>query len=180
MLMQRSKRFVRIVVFLIVAMCLYTGFILIRGLTDRVNEADAARHADNIANQRALADANAKVTALSTQVRALGKKPIVSGQPVVIQGPPGPAGPVPSQSQIIVALQAYCASHSSCSGPRGKDGEPGPPGAASTVAGPPGEVGPKGDKGDKGDTGGCPDGTSQQETHVMTSLVDTVTIYACR
>ena len=119
---------------------------------------------------------------------------------------PGPQGPGVSADEVRAAVNEllpvfigpgiadYCGD-GRCVGPRGSDSnEPGPPGEDSTVPGPPGEdstvpgppgadstvPGPKGDKGDPGEDWACPEGTSLQETTVMTSPVDSTVIYACR
>jgi hypothetical protein len=104
------------------------------------------------------------VKALIEQVEALGAKPVVpdqSGQRLVpVPGLTGPRGADVSD------------------GEPGRDGTDGAPGADSTVPGPQGPAGEKGDKGDPGET--CPEDTSLQETTVMTSPLDSTTIYACR
>jgi hypothetical protein len=107
------------------------------------DQSQAARDRTAATNAKALQDANAKVTALSDQIKSLGKKPVVSSKPVVVTGDRGP-GPTPGQ--VAVAIQQYCFAHGGCRGPAG------PPGL--TV------VGPKGDKGDKGDTVTGPPGGS--------------------
>ena len=101
----------------------------------------------------------------------------IVGEPVA--GPQGVVGPQGPQG---------------IQGPRGadgRDGDSGAPGADSTVPGPqgpagadsnvPGPQGPQGEQGTKGDPGEtCPDGTSLQETTVMTSPLESTVIYACR
>jgi len=111
---------------------------------------------------------------------------------------PGPPGPPASMAQVDASVRrllplmlgsevvAFCADDR-CVGPRGNPGTdgddstvPGPqgePGADSTVPGPQGEQGPPGED---GDDFACPEGTSLQETTVMTSPVDSAVIYACR
>lgn len=118
---------------------------------------DAAAQAtrDRVAakNAKALATANAKVTALSDQVKSLGKKPVVSSSPVVVTGQRGPG---PTSGQVAVAVQAYCFAHGGCRGPVGRDGLTviGPKGdKGDTVTGPAGDIGAAGPKGDKGDPG---------------------------
>jgi len=117
---------------------------------------------------------------------------IVETPPDAVAGPPGSPA---SQAQVDASVRRllplmlgsevvdFCADDR-CVGPRGnpgRDGDdstipgpPGPAGADSTVPGPPGPPG------EDGEDFACPEGTSLQETTVMTSPVDSAVIYACR
>ena len=157
MIIFRQRRVAAALVITITALCMFSLFLLVQNVSERVSESDArADHQDQVvkANQKAHTDAKAKVTALAAQLRDNGKKPIVSSQPVVVAGPPGPG---PSTGQVIVAIQAYCIAHGQCRGPEGRastvpgpTGATGAPGADSTIPGPTGPTGPAGKDGDRG------------------------------
>ena len=108
---------------------------------------------------------------------------------------PDPIGPSTQQVRDAVAellpmfvgpgINDFCGT-TECRGPAGSDGADGADGEAGNdglpgeqgPAGPPGQDGADGAQGPPGET--CPDGTSLQETTVMTSPVDSTVIYACR
>ena len=129
--------------------------------------------------------------------------------PELLPGPPGPGvsadevrAAVNELLPVFIgpAVSDYCGTNG-CRGPDGADGADGADGSDGEAgvtgeqgpAGPPGQdgatgpQGPPGEPGQPGETGAqgppgetCPEGTSLQETTVMTSPTESTVIYACR
>lgn len=117
-----------------------------------------------------LAESQAEAAALYEQLLAAGEDPVVEpsddegpgqigpqGVPG-IQGVPGADGRAPTAAEVLVAVQAYCASVGGCKGAdgapgtNGTNGAPGTPGADGT-AGAPGPAGQDGAPGAPGAAG---------------------------
>ncbi|HZC53768.1 MAG TPA: hypothetical protein VE441_14895 [Mycobacterium sp.] len=139
------------------------------GVRGDVHDADKAAQA----NQGALASANARL-------ESLGARPIPTpspGAPGAV-GPPGPPPTrqqindavdfycfthdgcrgVPSRTDVLAAVRAYCSAGAACRGPKGSPGRRGPTGAtgSSGAVGPPGASGNPGPPGDSGAPGPGP------------------------
>lgn len=128
---------------LIAMVSAYTLFAVAGDISDRIDRAETASISRDKAvseNQKALTDANAKVTALSDQVEGLGKEPVVSPLPVAVTGDRGPG---PTLGQVAVAIQNYCVANGECRGIAGLNGDDGSRG----------EGGPAGSDGQTGATG---------------------------
>ena len=128
---------------LIAVVSAYTLFAVAGDISDRIDRAETeaiSRDKAVAENQKALTDANAKVTALSDQVEGLGKEPVVSPLPVAVTGDRGPG---PTLGQVAVAIQNYCIANGECRGITGLHG----------VDGAQGEGGPAGSDGQTGATG---------------------------
>lgn len=152
---------------------LYAVLVLVLALAGwaLVTASSANRHADRLDQQAASASSaasanQAAIAQANNRLRALGGTPVPTPAPVTgVQGPPGP-GPsdqqiatavtlycaehegcvgVPSQTQVLAAVQAYCAT-GVCKGAAGASGRPGQPGA-SGAPGASGQPGPQGDTG---------------------------------
>lgn len=114
-------------------------------------QATSSQLAEDLTAQKTVAER------LEAQIRALGEKPVVTSPalPPLIEGIQGLPGPGPTESQLLLAIQAYCLNRAGCQGPRGPAGESivGPKG--DTVVGPAGDsiTGPKGDTGEAGPKG---------------------------
>ena len=136
---------------------------------DAAQAQSIARDKAITANQSALTDANAKVTALSDQLENLGKEPVVSPSPVTVTGERGPG---PTLGQVIVAIQNYCIANGECRGPAGVPGKSitGPKGnTGKSITGPAGEsiTGPQGVPGTDGKDG--TNGTDAKPARSITS-----------
>lgn len=123
--------------------------------------ANAAAREDRSSLIAQLDEERAKVDALYEQLRSVGEDPVVEpgtdARPTPQDGAPGPTGPqgvpgddgpAPSAADVLVAVNAYCASIGGC---KGADGTPGTNG----TNGQPGEsvVGPQGPQGPAGPAG---------------------------
>lgn len=115
--------------------------------------------------QDRLDEERAKVDALIEQVRAAGEEPVVDatdarpgerGEPGE-RGPAGEPGRAPTSEEVLVAVNAYCASIGGCrgadgtNGTNGTNGQPGAPG--ESIVGPQGPAGPAGPQGIPGMNG---------------------------
>lgn len=159
----KTRRFVTAVVVVVAVVCGYAVFSALHDLGGRVNTLEGAR------------DALASLCQKPENKHTAACENPQPGQPGA-QGVRGPRG-----FQGVPGRDGK-------DGLNGKDGHDGQNGSDSTVPGPAGPTGapgadstvpgPAGPKGDPGET--CPAGTSLQETQVMTSLVSSTTIYACR
>ena len=128
--------------------------------------ANAGARAERIELITQLDEERAKVDALYEQLRSVGEDPVVepgsdspSSQPGATgptgpQGVPGDDGPPPSAADVLVAVNAYCASVGGCRGLDGADGTPGTNGTngqpGESVVGPQGPAGPPGPAGADG------------------------------
>lgn len=128
------------------------------------NAGQRAERAELIAQ---LDEERAKVDALYEQLRSVGEDPVVEpgtdARPTPQDGAPGPTGPQgvpgddgppPSAADVLVAVNAYCASVGGCRGLDGADGTPGTNGTngrpGESVVGPQGPAGPPGPAGADG------------------------------
>ena len=123
----------------------------------RTDRADLIAQLDEA--QDRLDEERAKVDALIEQVQAAGEEPVVDatdarpGEPGE-RGPAGEPGRAPTSEEVLVAVNAYCASIGGCrgaDGTNGTNGQPGTPGApGETIVGPQGPAGPAGPQGERG------------------------------
>ena len=123
----------------------------------RTDRADLIAQLDEA--QDRLDEERAKVDALIEQVQAAGEEPVVDatdarpGEPGE-RGPAGEPGRAPTSEEVLVAVNAYCASIGGCrgaDGTNGTNGQPGTPGApGETIVGPQGPAGPAGPQGEQG------------------------------
>lgn len=123
----------------------------------RTDRADLIAQLDEA--QERLDEERAKVDALIEQVQAAGEEPVVDatdarpGEPGSPgeRGPAGEPGRAPTSEEVLVAVNAYCASIGGCRGADGTNGQPGTPGApGETIVGPQGPAGPAGPQGEQG------------------------------
>lgn len=175
----------RVISYIVIALgVLVTVWVLVHGLTARVQEAERSA----TANQHRVAQAKHAVRTLAQQVKELGGHPVVKpGQlpgpvgPTGPQGEAGPAGPPGPQGPRGVAGPmgpegpVGGMGRPGDTGPVGDTGATGPQGPAGPQGpkGDPGPQGPAGPQGNKGDTG--PAGYPDEFTFTLGPLTYTCT-----
>jgi hypothetical protein len=146
--------------------CYLAGGLVVALLFWTMQAHASQQNTDLKAAQGEASSANHAVSALASQVRGLGGTPVATSS--AVPGKQGERGPGPTDAQIAVAVNDYCALHDNCAGTpsktqvtaavhafcsagacRGSSGTPGPegrPGASgsSGASGAPGQPGASG------------------------------------